>query len=76
MDKAQKYTDKAIAQIDKLKNSSVQDDRRKFPPPLLSSFHVLLMEHIIQCRLVTGNKAGAIQVRFRVLLGDPVNIID
>jgi MAternally-affected-uncoordination protein len=64
MDKAQKYTDKAIAQIDKLKNSSVPDDRRKFPPPLLSSFHVLLMEHIIQCRLVTGNKAGAIQVIF------------
>merc|ERR1712141_825250 len=28
---------------------------------LLSSFQVLLMEHIVQCRLVTGNKGGAIQ---------------
>ena len=69
MDQAQKYTDKAIVQIDKLKNTASQDDRRKFPPPLLSSFHVLLMEHIIQCRLVTGNKAGAVQVSF----GDYIN---
>merc|ERR1719192_1282418 len=55
MDKAQKYTDKAIAQIDKLRSS--YDSR----PLLLSSFQVLLMEHIVQCRLVTGNKGGAIQ---------------
>ncbi|TRY67660.1 hypothetical protein TCAL_05258 [Tigriopus californicus] len=53
MDKAQKYTDKAIAQIDKLK--TVENK------PILSSFHVLLLEHIIQCRLVTGNKGGAVQ---------------
>ena len=62
MDKAQKYTDKAIVQIDKLKASATSDDRRKFPPPLLSSFQALLMEHVVQCRLVTGNKAGAVQV--------------
>ena len=49
MDKAQKYTDKAIAQIDKLRSS--YDSR----PLLLSSFQVLLMEHVVQCRLVTGN---------------------
>ena len=55
MDKAQKYTDKAIAQIEKLRNS--YDSK----PLLLSSFQVLLMEHIVQCRLVTGNKGGAIQ---------------
>merc|ERR1711981_600948 len=55
MDKAQKYTDKAIAQIDKLRSS--YDSR----PLLLSSFQVLLMEHVVQCRLVTGNKGGAIQ---------------
>ena len=55
MDKAQKYTDKAIAQIEKLRNT--YDSK----PLLLSSFQVLLMEHIVQCRLVTGNKGGAIQ---------------
>ena len=52
MDKAQKYTDKAVAQIEKVKESS---------NPILSSFHVLLLEHIVQCRLVTGNKAGALE---------------
>ena len=55
MDKAQKYTDKAIVQIEKLRNS--YDSK----PLLLSSFQALLMEHIVQCRLVTGNKGGAIQ---------------
>merc|ERR1712223_1385487 len=55
MDKAQKYTDKAIAQIEKLRNS--YDSK----PLLLSSFQALLMEHIVQCRLVTGNKEGAVQ---------------
>jgi MAternally-affected-uncoordination protein len=55
MDKAHKYTDKAIAQIEKLR--ATYDSR----PHLLSSFHVLLVEHIIQCRLVTGNKGGAIK---------------
>jgi len=54
MDKAQKYTDKAIAQIDKLRS---QFDSH----PILSSFHVLLLEHTVQCRLVTGNKSGAME---------------
>jgi len=53
MDKAQKYTDKAVVQIQKLKLHEES--------PLLSVFHVLLIEHIIQCRLVVGNKGGAIQ---------------
>jgi MAternally-affected-uncoordination protein len=69
MDKAQKYTDKAIAQIEKLRAS--YDSR----PLLLSSFHVLLMEHIVQCRLVTGNKGGAIQevgVLCRLLQANPI----
>ena len=48
MDKAQKYTDKAILQIQKLESMDHK--------PILSSFHVLLLEHIVQCRLVTGNK--------------------
>jgi hypothetical protein len=55
MDKAQKYTDKAIAQIEKLKSA---DSR---PKPILSSFHVLLIEHIVQCKLVTGDKGGAVE---------------
>ena len=55
MEKAQKYTDKAIVQIDKLRTS--YDSK----PLLLSSFQVLLMEHIVQCRLVTGNMGGAVQ---------------
>ncbi len=69
MDKAQKYTDKAIAQIEKLR--ATYDGK----PLLLSSFHVLLMEHVVQCRLVTGNKGGAIQelgVLCRLLQSNPV----
>jgi len=55
MDKAQKYTDKAIAQIDKIKTTECR------PHAILSSFHVLLLEHIVQCRLVTGDKVGAVE---------------
>jgi len=55
MDKAQKYTDKAIAQIEKLRTANFDNH------PILSSFHVLLLEHTVQCRLVTGNKGGAVQ---------------
>jgi len=53
MEKAERYTDKAIVQIGKLK---AQQDS-----PILSSFHVMLVEHMIQCRLVMGNKTKAIQ---------------
>ena len=54
MDKAQKYTDKAVAQIEKLKTNFDNN-------PILSSFHVLLLEHTVQCRLVTGNKGGSME---------------
>lgn len=54
MDKAQKYTDKAIAQIEKLRSNFDTH-------PILSSFHVLLLEHTVQCRLVTGKKSGAME---------------
>ena len=54
MDKAQKYTDKAVAQIDKLRGNFDTS-------PILSSFHVLLLEHTVQCRLVTGNKGGSME---------------
>ena len=29
--------------------------------PLLAAFQVMLFEHIIMCRLITGNKTAAIQ---------------
>lgn len=53
MDKAQKYTDKALTQIDKLK---IVDNK-----PILSVFQLILLEHIIMCRLVMGNKSLALQ---------------
>ncbi|XP_070542857.1 MAU2 chromatid cohesion factor homolog [Ptychodera flava] len=53
MDKAQKYTDKALLQIGKLK---ILDSH-----PILSAFQLMLLEHIIMCRLVMGNKSLAIQ---------------
>ena len=52
MEKAERYTDKAIAQISKLRSQT--------DAPILSTFHVMLIEHMIQCRLVMGNKAKAV----------------
>ncbi|KAK3601195.1 hypothetical protein CHS0354_004395 [Potamilus streckersoni] len=57
MDKAQKYTDKALMQIEKLKMLDAH--------PLLSSFQLMLLEHIIMCRLIMGNKTVAIQEIFQ-----------
>ena len=60
MDKAQKYTDKALLQIEKLK---ILDSH-----PILSSFQLMLLEHIIMCRLVMGQKSLAVQeVRIMVI---------
>uniref|UniRef100_A0A3P8WEH0 MAU2 chromatid cohesion factor homolog n=1 Tax=Cynoglossus semilaevis TaxID=244447 RepID=A0A3P8WEH0_CYNSE len=53
LEKAQKYTDKALMQLEKLK---MLDSN-----PILSTFQVILLEHIIMCRLVTGHKAMALQ---------------
>lgn len=53
MDKAQKYTEKALTQIEKLK---AQDDK-----PILSVFKVILLEHIVMCRMVMGNRDLAIR---------------
>ncbi|TKC33202.1 hypothetical protein EI555_000175, partial [Monodon monoceros] len=39
----------------------VQKSRDKTLIPILSSFQVILLEHIITCRLVTGHKATALQ---------------
>ncbi|XP_046745244.1 MAU2 chromatid cohesion factor homolog [Diprion similis] len=52
MDKAQKYTDKALTQIEKLK---IVDNK-----PILSVFQLMLLEHIVMCRLVMGNKSLAL----------------
>jgi MAternally affected uncoordination len=53
MDKAQKYTDKALTQIEKLKS---QENK-----PILAVFQIILLENIIMCRLVMGNKSVAIK---------------
>lgn len=53
MDKAHKYTDVALTQIEKLK---AQENK-----PILSVFQIILLEHIIMCRLVMGNKSLAIK---------------
>ena len=83
MDKAQKYTEKALMQIEKLKS---EKSLIELPPlgiyslmvdfisnagvffisvldshPLLSSFQLMLLEHIIMCRLITGHKSLVIQ---------------
>ncbi|XP_044735147.1 MAU2 chromatid cohesion factor homolog [Chrysoperla carnea] len=53
MEKALKYTDKALTQIEKLK---IVDTK-----PILSVLQLMLLEHIAMCRLVTGNKSLALQ---------------
>ncbi|XP_033223533.1 MAU2 chromatid cohesion factor homolog isoform X2 [Belonocnema kinseyi] len=52
MEKAQKYTDKALTQIEKLK--FVENK------PILSVFQLISLEHIVMCRLVMGNKSTAL----------------
>lgn len=54
MDKAQKYTENALDQIEKLR---AQENK-----PILSVFQVILLEHIVMCRLIMGNKTAAIKV--------------
>ena len=55
MDKAEKYTEKGIQQIQK------QQSYQQSENPLISFFHVMFMEHIIQCRIVQGKKTGAVR---------------
>merc|ERR1719232_1856923 len=52
MEKAERYTDKAMVQISKMRSHT--------DAPILSTFQVMLTEHMIQCRLVMGNKTKAI----------------
>ncbi|KAK8754548.1 hypothetical protein OTU49_016680 [Cherax quadricarinatus] len=53
MEKAQKYTDKALLQIDKLK---AEDNAS-----ILSSVQLLLLEHSVMCHLIIGSKSQAIK---------------
>lgn len=59
MDKAQKFTETALEQIEKLR---AQDNK-----PILSVFQITLLEHIIMCRLIMGNKTSAIKVSFKCI---------
>jgi len=58
MEKAERYTDKAIAQIAKLNARGVGEGDAG--GHLLASFHCMLVEHMVQCRLVMGNKTKAV----------------
>lgn len=52
MDKAQKYTEKALMQIEKLRSVDSH--------PILCTFQVMLLEHVIMCRLIMGKKTEAL----------------
>jgi len=54
MDKAHKYTEKALIQIDKLKGESGNS-------PLLEVLQLHLLEHSVICHLIMGSKAQAIK---------------
>ncbi|XP_076054833.1 mau2 sister chromatid cohesion factor isoform X3 [Oratosquilla oratoria] len=60
MDKAQKYTDKALSQIEKLK---AEDNKG-----ILHSLQLMLLEHIVMCHLVMGSKAQAIREISKICL--------
>lgn len=53
MEKAQKYTEKALMQIDKLRAVGSHS--------MLNTFQLILLEHIAMCRLVMGNRTLAIK---------------
>lgn len=55
MERAQKYTEKALNQIEKLRAHG------KGKETLLSTFQVLLLEHSAMCRMVVGQPSIAIQ---------------
>lgn len=83
MDKAQKYTDKALVQIEKLKGNSAESVHYLLinyvlnssfvifsvvdNKPILSVFQLILLEHIVMCRFVMGNKVMALQEMSQVV---------
>ncbi|KAL7641064.1 UNVERIFIED_CONTAM: hypothetical protein RMT77_008201 [Armadillidium vulgare] len=56
MEKAQKYTDKALFQIEKLKSINAFEN-----VSLLNSLEIFLHEHSVMCHLVIGSKESAIK---------------
>lgn len=52
MDKAQKYTDKALLQIEKLRHL---DDNK-----ILNALELMFFEHMVMCKLIMGNKSMAL----------------
>lgn len=55
LDKAQRYTERALGQIDRLRSQSPE------PDSLLESFHIILLEHMSMCHLVMGSRVSAIK---------------
>lgn len=55
LDKAQKYTEKGLRQIDQIQLQS------QTPDMLLESFNILFLEHMSMCHLVMGNRVQAIK---------------
>jgi MAternally-affected-uncoordination protein len=53
LEKSQKYTEKALTQIEKLR---AQEEK-----PVLLLFQIVLLEHIALCRLIMGNRACALK---------------
>lgn len=54
MEKAQKYSEKALAQLEKLKIIDGDDS-------FLRTLQLVLLENCVMCRLVAGNNAGAVR---------------
>lgn len=55
LDKAQRYTDKAMQQIDRLRTQSHEPDQ------LLETFQAILLEHMSMCNLVMGSRKVAVK---------------
>lgn len=55
LDKAQKYTEKAFMQIERLRTQSPE------PNHFLKNYHVILLEHMSMCNLVMGSRSSAIK---------------
>ncbi|CAG9133956.1 hypothetical protein JYU34_014642 [Plutella xylostella] len=60
MDKAHKYTEKALAQIDKLTSSGCSTGGGSVQQALAWRLRMTLVEHAALCRLVAGGKAQAL----------------
>ncbi|KAL4708447.1 hypothetical protein ACJJTC_001163 [Scirpophaga incertulas] len=60
MDKAHKYTEKALSQIEKLTSNGVGDGGVRSSAALAWRLRLALVEHAALCRLVAGGKAHAL----------------